>query len=66
MKEPLNDSCFDVRTLQRNLDSGRVTPAQAKAFLDALEDCGGEAAWTSTSMAVPSNATYVEPVPEDE
>jgi hypothetical protein len=66
MKKTVNETLFDVRTLQRNLASGRISREQANAFLEALEDCGDETAWTSTTMAMPSNATYVEPVQEDE
>jgi hypothetical protein len=66
MNESLSPSLIDVRTLQRNLAAGRLDPAQVQAFLDALDDCEGEAAWTSTTMAMPANAVYVEPVREDE
>ncbi|MFH1467753.1 MAG: hypothetical protein ABIO70_25430 [Pseudomonadota bacterium] len=66
MNESKSESLFDVRTLERNLAAGRIEREQAQAFLDAIEDCEGEVAWTSTTMAMPANAAYVEPVPVDD
>lgn len=66
MNETPNENLVDVRTVARNLAGGRLTPEQAQAFLDALEDSEADGAWTTTQMAMPSHAVFVEPVPEDE
>jgi len=66
MPDRVNESLLDVRTLQRNLGSGRITEEQAQAFLASLEDCEAEAAWTTTAMNMPANAVFTEPAPQDD
>ena len=45
-----NDGLFDVRTVQRNIKSGKVSEDEYRAHLEALEDCADEAESTETQM----------------
>ena len=45
-----NDGLLDVRTVQRNIKSGKVSEDEYRAHLEALEDCADEAESTETQM----------------
>jgi hypothetical protein len=53
MQDKIKDSDFDVRTMERHLAAGRLSPEEVQAYLDQLDDCGEEADWTTTQMAQP-------------
>ena len=44
------DKLLDVRTVARNIKSGKVTSEEYNAFLEGLEDCADEAEETETQM----------------
>lgn len=41
---------LDVRTVERNIKSGKVSREDYKKFLDGLEDCAADAEDTETQM----------------
>jgi hypothetical protein len=41
---------LDVRTVERNIKSGKVSREDYKKFLDGLEDCADDAEDTETQM----------------
>ena len=45
-----NDGLMVVRTVQRNIKSGKVSEDEYRAYLESLEDCADEAESTETQM----------------
>lgn len=45
-----NDALMDVRTVQRNIQSGKVSEDEYRKYLESLEDCADEAEETETQM----------------
>ncbi len=45
-----NDALMDVRTVQRNIQSGKISEDDFRKHLESLEDCADEAEETETQM----------------
>lgn len=45
-----NDALMDVRTVQRNIQAGKVSEDEYRKYLESLEDCADEADETETQM----------------
>ncbi|MEC8192029.1 MAG: hypothetical protein VX944_02470 [Myxococcota bacterium] len=45
-----NDALMDVRTVQRNIQAGKVSEDEYRKYLESLEDCADEAEETETQM----------------
>ena len=45
-----NDALMDVRTVQRNIQAGKVSEDEYRTYLESLEDCADEADETETQM----------------
>jgi hypothetical protein len=65
MQDKQQESDFDVRILDRNLANGRLTSDRLDKHLAELEDCEGEADWTTTRMAMPPGVDAVDRADED-
>jgi hypothetical protein len=60
MQDKQQESDFDVRIIDRNIASGRLTSERLEQHISELEDCESEAEWTATRMAMPPEVEEVE------
>ena len=46
------DRLLDIRTIDRNIKAGKVSPEDYQKYLDSLDDCADEAEETETQMVL--------------